>query len=149
MRPVLAAALVVLSLAAACGDAREAPEALTPEKAAALLVDRNWMDRWPTEAKQRLEVYRFTPSMGGGVYQDRTLFVGRFELFTFDVKGDRLTIVWPDRDLREELRYRIIPVDGPAPFDLKLELDGNKVGPSVLYGRRAETGAADAFRLLR
>jgi hypothetical protein len=142
--PVTSLALVFVLLAGCGRDRATAPPALPADVAADLLIDRNWMDRWPSDARERLEVYRFTPAMGGGVYQDRTLFAGRFELFKFEVAGDRLRIHWPDRHLREEVGFRIAEVDGPAPFDLRLELDGNAVGPKVLYGRRAEGSGAEA-----
>jgi hypothetical protein len=132
---------LALALAAACDSRRDA--ALPAERAASLLTDRNWLDRWPTGPREQLHVYRFTPSMGGGVFQDRTLFAGHFELFVFAVSGDRLNIGWPDRDLAEDIAFRITPVDGPEPFDLRLDLEGNAVGPHTLYGRRAE-GSGDA-----
>jgi hypothetical protein len=126
----------LVSLAAACKSSE--PEALPPDQAADLLVNRNWLDRMPESRDDKLHVYRFTPAMGGGVYQDRTLFKGTFELFTFEVEGDRLRIVWPHRELKEEIRFRIERIDGPRPFDLRLRLDGNSTGPSVLYGMSRE-----------
>lgn len=144
MARALLVILTVLSLVAGCAADHTAPAALPADQAGALLVDRNWMDRWPTGSRERLEVYRFTPAMGGGVYQDRTLFAGRFELFTFALTPGRIRIDWPDRDVVEQIRYRIVAVDGPPPFDLRLELDGNAVGPRVLYGRRAEGSGGPA-----
>jgi len=85
--------------------------------------------------------------MGGGVYQDRTLFIGRFELFTYELGDDTVTIHWPDRRTRERVHYRIERVDGPEPFDLRLTLEGTVMGPRVFYGRSAETASSSAWNL--
>jgi hypothetical protein len=116
--------------------------ALPPDQAAEILINRNWLDRWPTSEKERLHVYRFTPSMGGGVYQDRTLFAGKFELFTYQVDGDHLTIQWPNSKEEDRMVFQVSQVSGPEPFDLRLELTSPSRGPRTYYGRRAETSGA-------
>jgi hypothetical protein len=140
--PGMRSALALLLLAACGSDARR--DAVPGAEAARLLVDRNWVDVWPTDKTQRLHVYRFTPGMGGGVYQDRTLFKGEFELFRFEVREDLLRFDLPETEQDVETRFRIERVDGPAPFDLRLVLDRSPRGPRVYYGRTAET-AADAL----
>jgi hypothetical protein len=137
MRATVACVLLVSLLA--CGRS-EGP--LEGQKARELLENRNWMDSWPTSENDRLFVYRFTPAMGGGVYQDRTLFAGRFELFTYRLADDVVSITWPDRGVVEDVRYTITPVDGPEPFDLRLQLRGTGLGPKTFYGIRAETEEA-------
>ena len=139
-RPIL---LCALAVAAACGRDK-APEVRTlpPDEAAEVLINRNWLDRWPTEEQERLHVYRFTPSMGGGVFQDRTLFAGHFELFTYQVEGEHLTIQWPNSKEEDRMVFRVQRVSGPAPFDLRLELTTPSRGPRTYYGRSVETGAA-------
>src|SRR5579871_4702985 len=94
---------------------------LPPDEARALLINRNWLDRLPESARDRLHVFRFVPSMGGGVFQDRTLYKGEFELFTFEAGGERR-----------------------GPLDLRLILDGSPRGPSVYYGMRRESADLDA-----
>ncbi len=129
---------------------------LSSKDAAKALENRNWMDQWPTDDREGLHVYRFTPSMGGGVYQDRTLFAGQFELFNYDVGGDvggelgegRLSIRWPHTKETENLSFTIHKVKGPKPFDLKLTLEGNLRGPSVFFGRSVE-GADSSAELFR
>jgi hypothetical protein len=151
MRATVVASILAVALALGCGaDER----ALSQEQAKELLENRNWMDSWPTSENDRLFVYRFTPDMGGGVYQDRTLFAGRFELFTYKLGDDVVAINWPDRGVVEKVGYTITPVDGPKPFDLRLDLRGTGLGPKTFYGIRAETGgtlegrAAKVVRLL-
>jgi hypothetical protein len=127
-----------------CSSSTESKR-LPDSDAAALLENRNWMDLWPASDTEQLHVYRFTPTMGGGVFQDRTLFAGHFELFTYRIGEGELHIEWPHTKQRETLTFTIDEVKGPEPFDLKLTLPDNLRGPSVYYGRRAETSASLAI----
>jgi hypothetical protein len=140
--------LVLIALcviASGCGrsSSRERPAPLPPREAARVLVDRNWLDHMPETEKERLYVFRFTPSMGGGVFQDRTLYAGHFELFRFRVEGDVIAFDLPHEGQKLKTRYRIRRVDGPAPFDLALELENSPRGPKRYYGMSRE-GAAEA-----
>src|SRR4051812_45875335 len=85
-----AATVSLFCFAALCfAGCRNKPAAtLVPaDQARSLLLDRNWLDRLPETARDRLQVFRFVPSMGGGVFQDRTLYAGQFELFNFEHDG--------------------------------------------------------------
>jgi hypothetical protein len=136
---VLVLSVSLLALAGACRRDREKASAVVPpDEAADLLINRNWLDLWPSKESDRLHVYRFTPAMGGGVFQDRTLFEGHFELFRYQVDGEHLTIEWPHTRSEDRMVFRIRRVDGPAPFDLKLELSGTSRGPRTYYGRSSE-----------
>ena len=105
-----------------------------------LLIDRNWLDRMPETDRDRLFVYRFVPSMGGGVFQDRTLYKGTFELFMFKVeRGDHIVFNLPETREKVTSQFKIEQVDGPAPFDLKLTIFTDPRGPHVYYGMRSET----------
>ena len=141
---LLVLAVALLSLAGGCRKdrgKRNAGVAVPPDEAARLLIDRNWLDLWPTDDKEKLHVYRFVPSMGGGVFQDRTLFAGHFELFRYQIDGEHLTIEWPHSKSEDRMVFRVTRVEGPEPFDLKLELSGTSRGPRTYYGRTAETHA--------
>ncbi|MFK7991626.1 MAG: hypothetical protein AB8I08_36755 [Sandaracinaceae bacterium] len=144
MRRVLAFTLLALSLTACGPDAEVVPAA----QARSELINRNWLDVWPEAADDSLKVYRFTPSMGGGVFQDRTVFEGSFELFTFDATHDRLTIRFPGRDEVHETDYRIERVEGPHPFTRRLVLEDDPRGPGTYYGWDEHQTAAP-FRTLR
>src|SRR5438270_8843828 len=109
--------LAVCLLAAACSSKSAGIEG---DEAKRLLIDRNWIDRMPETQHDKLHVYRFVPNMGGGVYQDRTLFKGTFELFRFEATADHIRFDLPETGDRVTSRYTIEAVDGPAPFDLKL-----------------------------
>ena len=137
MRTLLVASALAALAATACS---KAPDRLSASDAADVLINRNWIDRMPETQSDRLHVYRFVPSMGGGVFQDRTLFKGTFELFMFKVeRDDHITFVLPETDEKVTSQFKIETVDGPAPFDLKLTISTDPRGPHVYYGMRAET----------
>jgi hypothetical protein len=130
-------AFVLAVGAAACSH--KASSSLDEAESAKLLINRNWLDRMPETERDRLHVYRFVPDMGGGVYQDRTLYKGTFELFTFTVEGDRIRFVLPETGDEVTSHFSIEAVDGPKPFDLKLSVSDDPRGPHVYYGMRRET----------
>ena len=131
---------IVLAVAlAACSSRHHASTSIDDGEARKLLLDRNWIDRMPETERDRLHVYRFVPSMGGGVFQDRTLYKGTFELFRFSTTGDEIHFDLPETHQDLVSKFRIDAVDGPAPFDLKLTIEVDPRGPQVFYGMRAET----------
>lgn len=129
--------LSAVALTAACSP--DSPR-LSTQDARDVLIDRNWIDRMPETTRDRLHVYRFVPSMGGGVYQDRTLFKGTFELFMFSVeRDDHIVFTLPETQQKVVSQFAIDKVTGPGPFDLKLTISSDPRGPSVYYGIRSET----------
>ena len=122
---------------AACSH-KSSSTKLDADEARDLLIDRNWLDRMPENMTDKLHVYRFVPSMGGGVFQDRTLFKGTFELFMFKVDGDHIVFDLPETGQKVTSQFTIETVAGPAPFDLKLTIWSDPRGPHTYYGIRAE-----------
>lgn len=146
MRTVLLVALV------ACSSHHKTSQIVDDAEARKLLLDRNWIDRMPETERDKLHVYRFVPTMGGGVFQDRTLYKGTFELFRFTTTRDEIRFDLPETHQDVTSKFRIETVNGPAPFDLKLTIDADPRGPQVYYGIRAETdrdGHALEQRLLQ
>jgi hypothetical protein len=140
--------LLVVATLAACSSPNSTQ--VSASDARSLLIDRNWLDRMPETDRDRLHVYRFVPNMGGGVFQDRTLYKGTFELFSFKVKDNAITFKLHETRTEVTSAYTIETVDGPKPFDLKLTIPDDPRGPKVYYGMRAETdrdGAALEQRL--
>jgi len=127
-----------LSIAAAACHGKASTQ-LSKDDAPSVLIDRNWIDRMPETMTDKLHVYRFVPSMGGGVFQDRTLFKGTFELFMFKVEGDHIVFALPETHQKVRSAFTIETVDGPPPFDLKLTIAEDPRGPHEYYGIRAET----------
>jgi hypothetical protein len=131
--------ILLCAALAACSSSSSPSPKVSAEEAGRLLIDRNWIDRMPQTERDRLFVYRFVPSMGGGVFQDRTLYKGTFELFSFTVEGDRLRFVLHETGQEVTSRFAIERVGGPAPFDLKLTIPDDPRGPKVYFGVRGET----------
>lgn len=138
MRMLPAALLATAASLAACSSSSESSR-ITGDEARQLLIDRNWLDNMPASDRDHLFVYRFVPNMGGGVFQDRTLFKGTFELFSFEATDAQLRFVLHETRTTATTGYTIEKVAGPAPFDLKLTLAEDPRGPGVYYGIRAET----------
>lgn len=67
--------------------------------------------------------------MGGGVFQDRTLFKGTFELFMFEATGSEIRFNLPETKEKVTSDCTIERVDSPQPFDLKLKIPGDPRGP--------------------
>ncbi len=131
------ALLLAISLAACSSGSSSNP--LPADEAKQLLIDRNWLDRMPETDRDRLHVYRFVPTMGGGVYQDRTLYKGTFELFKFKATGDEIHFDLPETKTKVASAYKIEEVTGPKPFDLRLTIFESPRGPKTYYGIKAET----------
>jgi hypothetical protein len=137
MRTLLAIS-AACALAAACSS--KSTTELSASDARDVLINRNWLDRMPETQTDRLHVYRFVPTMGGGVFQDRTLYKGTFELFMFKVeRGDHIVFDLPETHEKVTSQFKIERVSGPAPFDLKLTISSDPRGPHVYYGMQAET----------
>jgi len=134
MRSVLLVAVVL----AACSSSHKSND-IPDGEARRLLLDRNWIDRMPETERDKLHVYRFVPSMGGGVFQDRTIFKGTFELFMFKVEGDHIRFVLPETKEDVRSQFKIENVSGPEPFDLKLTVFTDPRGPHEYFGMRSET----------
>jgi hypothetical protein len=130
-------AFLFVAVLAACSSKKAG--VVDDGEARKLLLDRNWIDRMPQTERDRLHVYRFVPSMGGGVFQDRTLYKGTFELFRFSTERDEIHFDLPETHQDLVSKFRIESVDGPAPFDLKLTIEADPRGPRVYYGMRTET----------
>ncbi|MBA3455969.1 MAG: hypothetical protein H0T42_22920 [Deltaproteobacteria bacterium] len=139
MRNMLGLAVVaaVLSPLAACSSSKSTQ--VSAEDARDLLIDRNWLDRMPETDRDHLFVYRFVPNMGGGVFQDRTLYKGTFELFSFSVKDSEITFKLHETKTEVTSGYTIATVEGPPPFDLKLTIADDPRGPKVYFGMKSET----------
>ncbi|HEY5934426.1 MAG TPA: hypothetical protein VIU61_07325 [Kofleriaceae bacterium] len=137
MRIIVAAMVLALSFSA-CSSPTSSPK-IRGDEAKRLLLDRNWLDRMPETDRDKLFVYRFVPSMGGGVFQDRTLYKGTFELFMFEATDDEIRFNMPETRTKVTSAYAIEKVDGPEPFDLKLTIPDDPRGPKTYFGIRSET----------
>lgn len=140
MRPLARLALAFALVASFAGGCRRGNQSdgvpVDAGEARRLLVERNWLDVMPESKDDRLHVYRFVPKMGGGVFQDRTLFVGTFELFLFETTEREIRFRFPNTGEKRAAPFRIerIPPEGRDGFDLRLTITGSPRGPGVYYG---------------
>ncbi len=141
---VAAFALVAVVSFGAC-DRAPSTHALPASEAQKLLLNRNWLDRVPEKVDDKLHVYRFVPSMGGGVFQDRTIFFGTFELFTFEADGARIRFNLLHTGDKRISTYTIepLPTPGPDGVDLMLTIADDPRGPKRYYGWRKESADLD------
>ena len=140
MKAPLAAFLAVASLTTvtACSKSKSAQ---SPD----LLYNRNWLTSMPRTQDDHLQVYRFVPEFNdSGVFQDRTLYKGTFELFNYKVSGDAIHFVLHQTHDEVAAPFTIERVDGPAPFDLKLTIEHDPRGIGTYFGIRAETDKTGA-----
>jgi len=100
-----------------------------------VLLDRNWLDVMPKTKDDRLHVYRFVPKMGGAVFQDRTLYLGTFELFLFETTEREIRFRFPHSGESRNAAFRIerIAPEGRDGFDLRLTITGSPRGPGIYY----------------
>jgi hypothetical protein len=132
--------VLLLVAVAACSSSPSSKSRIVDDaEARKLLLDRNWIEQMPESERDRFHVYRFVPSMGGGVFQDRTIFKGTFELFRFETAADEIRFDLLETHDKVVSKFRIEEVSGPRPFDLKLTIDADPRGPQVYYGIRSET----------
>lgn len=133
---VLSLSLGLLALSGSAGCSGKKLAAVPADEAQRLLLDRNWLDRVPETARDRLHVFRFVPSMGGGVYQDRTLFAGTFELFSFEHDAQRIRFHLHHTGEEASARYTIERLPGDSPLDLHLHIEDSPRGPHDYYSLR-------------
>ena len=140
---LLACLLVLIGAGVLYWKNRPLPEAppFDTAEASKLLINRNWLDIMPKSPEERLHVYRFTPAMGGGVFQDRTLFAGQFELFNFKLDHDSIEFLLPHKHQRVVSHFTVRKATGHEPFDLELTLDSDPRGPKHYYGFASESAA--------
>ena len=130
---------------AACSSSHPENKTLSGDEARKVLLDRNWLDRMPQTDRDRLHVYRFVPSMGGGVFQDRTIFFGTFELFAYEQDGQRIRFNLLHTGEKKTSTFAIEALDKPGPegVDLKLTISDDPRGSKTYYGWRKETQDLD------
>ena len=82
--------------------------------------------------------------MGGGVYQDRTLYAGTFELFTFDHDGERIRFHLHHTGQEASAGYTIDRMLGDGPLELHLHIADSPRGPHDYYSIRGMQARSEA-----
>lgn len=140
---------VVLALAVtACGGERPKREALPPDRAAALLHDRLWLDHPPRSSVDRFALLAFDDG-DSGVLQQRTIWKGSFEQFFYEVDGGTLEFDLPGSGLHMRSTFRVERAAGPAGADHRLVIDHPPTGPRVYWGWPTEDRDVDGWLTAR
>lgn len=140
MRTILLAVALAALSSACSGD--HASTRVTDGDARQLLYKRVWLDEEPRTESQRFHVLVFDKRKSG-IYQDRTIWKGAFELFRYKADGSGLSLELPGSDREVKTGYKIERVKhGQA--DVRLTIDKPADGPSVYYGYRFDGAAVDA-----
>lgn len=145
LRSAVTVSLLCFAALGAAGCRGKSAATVPADEARGLLLDRNWLDRLPQTPYDRLHVFRFVPSMGGGVFQDRTLYAGHFELFNFDHDGQTIHFHLHHTGEEHASGYTIerLPVGSQDPLELHLHIDDTPRGPADYYSIRGMQARSD------
>jgi hypothetical protein len=143
MRTTIAAAIVAVSLTAACSQkATPQREPLPPDQAAELLHQRIWLDKEPRGQNDVFHLFVFDEGQLG-IYQDRTIWKGKFEMFIYEAEGKTIEMRLPGSRKIVKTSFTV-EKSKRGEADVKLTLDKPFEGPKEYYGYRFD-GEADAF----
>ncbi|MCE9574975.1 MAG: hypothetical protein K8W52_17630 [Deltaproteobacteria bacterium] len=122
---------------AACGSRGADLDAADGGRA---LVEHVWIDHVPTGPKDTFHVLFFDAESRSGVYQKARFYKGEYEMYTFNVDGRRLALVFPDDGERATTKFKVQRIDDEPPFDAKLVLDDSPRGPDSYLGLSIDQG---------
>lgn len=143
MRTSITAAAVAVSLAAAaaaCGQSTPQRDPLPPGEAAELLHERVWLDKEPRGWSDKFHLMIFDGDHSG-VYQDRTIWKGSFEVFIYEADGNTLDLRLPGSKKTVKTTFTI-EKQKRGEADVKLTIDKPFEGPATYYGYKFDGGAA-------
>jgi hypothetical protein len=146
MRTAIAAAIALVSLTAACDQHTARRDPLPPDEAAELLHQRLWLDKEPRMQNDVFHLMVFDDQVG--VYQDRTIWKGRFEMFLWEADGKNVTLKLPGSRKVVKTSFAI-EKEKRGEADLKLTLEKPFEGPKTYYGYRIDGGSADPDAFVR
>jgi hypothetical protein len=140
--PLLAVAALAAPLSTACKHDASRPPSVAKDEAATLLHRRIWLDHEPKSGDERFHVLVFDKGKSG-IYQDRSVWKGSFELFRYETDHGRLTFKLPGSKKVVKTAFRIERARrGEA--DVHLVIDEPADGPKEYWGYKMERRAADA-----
>ena len=149
MRTAIALAIVAVSLTAACGRGNATPQKdpLPPGEAAELLHERIWLDKEPRGQNDVFHLFVFDEGQMG-IYQDRTIWKGKFEMFIWEAAGKNIEMRLPGSRKIVKSGFRI-EKEHHGKADAKLVLDKPFEGPTTYYGYPFDGASADADAFVR
>jgi hypothetical protein len=100
-----------------------------------LALDRIWIDHLPRTERDTIQIFAAVSEENFGVFQQTSVWKGNFELFQFKAQGDKLKVVFPQDNDKEELRTKARPCN-EGQMDYCLEIEGSSRGVKKYYSRK-------------
>jgi hypothetical protein len=138
MRTVLLI-VAVAALSSSCSREATGPARIADGDSAVLLHKRVWLDEEPKRAEDRFHLMVFDKEKTG-IYQDRTVWKGEFELFRYKAENGGLVLKLPGSKKVVKTGFKIEQIKrGQA--DVRLTLDQPAAGPKVYWGYKFDDHA--------
>ena len=116
--------LAMYEISQLCPDTASSAE--TPSRRPEQLVQRPWMEKWPTDDREyvRKLLLLETPEGRFGVTGKSSLWSHHYEVFRWSLHGKTLKARFPQHHVKDEVQVRTWSCKGeaPEPFDLCLEI---------------------------
>jgi len=140
-----AVGLVVLSAVGCRSQRSEDPS---------LIDGRVWLEKHPEKHTDKVHAAFFLSGYNIGLFDERSSYAGRYELFEFTREGSTVKGFFPQADKNWKLTYAVRACDDLPPFDLCLELSSNPWSaggaPKKYYGfRDADAESREASDISR
>jgi len=111
-----------------------------PSEDPSLIDGRVWLEKRPEKHNDKVHAAIFLTGYNLGLFDERSSYAGRYELFEFTREGNRVKGFFPQSDKSWTITYAVRACDDLPPFDLCLELSSNPWSaggaPKKYYGFR-------------
>jgi hypothetical protein len=108
-----------------------------------LALDRLWVDHLPRNERDVFQVFLAITDEPLGIFQAQSVWKGNFELFRYELDGDKLRLVFPQDNDRETVKIEARACH-EKDMDYCLELSGSSRGAKRYYSRKGwEIGSLD------
>jgi hypothetical protein len=108
-----------------------------PREDPTLIDGRVWLERRPEKHTDKVHATIFLTGYNIGLFDERSSYAGRHELFEFTRTGGDVKGLFPQSDKKFTINFVVRACDDAPPFDLCLDLSSNPWnGPKRYYGFR-------------
>jgi hypothetical protein len=101
---------------------------------ASLIQDRLWVDHMPRSERDSINIFAALTEQPVGVFQETSVWSGKYELFRYEAHGEELRIVFPQNGDNEKVRAKARRCNEGG-MDYCLELSGSSRGVKRYYSR--------------
>lgn len=96
-----------------------------PSEDPSLIDGRVWLEKRPERHTDKVHAAIFLTDYNIGLFDERSSYAGRYELFELTREGNTVKGFFPQTDKNWKLTYAVRACDDLPPFDLCLELSSN------------------------